>query len=146
MDEKVLEDIEFHQETASSDDNSPLHLIREKEMEITGRVLTAKREAEDIVAAARKKAVETTRKVEEESEVLAVEQEKKVLVEVQKEIEQVAAEAVSDSRRSREASGRAYRQSSQVRRGDRHKRLVPRVGHAGGPRGVLASARTNGKS
>lgn len=97
MDEKVLDEIEFHQETVSTDDNSPLHLIREKEMEITGRVLTAKREAEDIVVAARKKAVETTRKAEEESEVLVAEQEKKVLGEVQKEIEQIAVDAGSES-------------------------------------------------
>lgn len=87
MDEKVLEELEFHQETVSTDANSPLHLIREKEMEITGRVLTAKREAEDIVAAARKKAVETLHKAEEESELLVVDRQKVVLTEVQREIE-----------------------------------------------------------
>ena len=89
MDEKVLEDIEFHQETVSADTNSPLHLIREKEMEITGRVLTAKREAEDIVTAARKKAVETVRKSDEESDQLASEHAKTVQSEVEREIELV---------------------------------------------------------
>lgn len=87
MDDKVLEELEFHQETVASDTNSPLHLIREKEMEITGRVLTAKREAEDIVTAARKKAVETVRKAEDEGEKLAADQQKAVLAEVDKEIE-----------------------------------------------------------
>lgn len=89
MEDKVLEEIEFHQETVASDANSPLHLIREKEMEITGRVLTAKREAEEIVARARKKAVETTRRAEEESEQLAETHEQGVLSEVEREIELV---------------------------------------------------------
>jgi len=89
VEDKVLEDIEFHQDTVASDANSPLHLIREKEMEITGRVLTAKREAEEIVARARKKAVEVTRRAEEQSEQLASEHEKTVLAEVEREIELV---------------------------------------------------------
>ena len=59
VDDKVLEELEFHQETVATDANSPLHLIREKEMEISGRVLAAKQEAEEIVARARKQAVET---------------------------------------------------------------------------------------
>lgn len=96
MDEKVLEELEFHQETVSTDANSPLHLIREKEMEITGRVLTAKREAEEIVAAARKKAVETVRHAEEESERLAAEHQKTVLAEVEREIELIGESADKD--------------------------------------------------
>ena len=56
MDEKVVEELEFHQQTvAEPTTNSPLHLIREKEMEISGRVLAAKREADEIVADARKR-------------------------------------------------------------------------------------------
>ncbi len=39
MDDKVAENIQFHQETVETDQNSPLHLIREKEIEISGRVL-----------------------------------------------------------------------------------------------------------
>ena len=96
MDEKVLEEIEFHQDTVSSDSNSPLQLIREKEMEITGRVLTAKREAEEILAAARKKAVEVTRTSEEESERLVAQHEKDVLAEVDREIEQIKESAESE--------------------------------------------------
>lgn len=96
MDEKVLEEIEFHQDTVSSDSNSPLQLIREKEMEITGRVLTAKREAEELVATARKKAVETTHRSEEESERLVAQHEKDVLAEVDREIEQIKENAGSE--------------------------------------------------
>lgn len=96
MEEKVLEEIQFHQDTVSRDANSPLHLIREKEMEISGRVLAAKKEAEEIVAAARKKAVEVVQSAEEEGTKLAAAHEKTVLADVEKEIEAVKAGAVSD--------------------------------------------------
>lgn len=89
VEDKVLEEIQFHQETLSRDANSPLHLIREKEMEISGRVLAAKREAEETVASARKKAVAVVQKAEEDGNQLAVEHEKKVLADVEKEIESI---------------------------------------------------------
>lgn len=89
MEDKVLEEIQFHQDTVSRDANSPLHLIREKEMEISGRVLAAKREAEETIANARKKAVASIQKAEEEGNKLAQEHEKKVLADVEKEIESV---------------------------------------------------------
>lgn len=56
--ENVVEEIRMHQETIAADVNSPLQLIREKELEISGRILAAKREADAIVADARKKAAE----------------------------------------------------------------------------------------
>ncbi|MDO8986868.1 MAG: V-type ATPase subunit subunit G family protein [Coriobacteriia bacterium] len=96
MEEKVLEEIQFHQDTVSRDANSPLHLIREKEMEISGRVLAAKKEAEEIVATARKKAVEVIQAAEEEGTRLASAHEKTVLADVQKEIEAVREGAVTD--------------------------------------------------
>ncbi len=96
MEEKVLEEIQFHQDTVSRDANSPLHLIREKEMEISGRVLAAKKEAEEIVATARKKAVEVVQAAEDEGTRLAAEHEKKVLKEVDAEIEAIKAGAVTD--------------------------------------------------
>lgn len=96
MEEKVLEEIQFHQDTVSRDANSPLHLIREKEMEISGRVLAAKKEAEEIVATARKKAVEVIQAAEEEGTRLASEHEKIVLADVQKEIETVGKDAVTE--------------------------------------------------
>ena len=97
MEEKVLEEIQFHQDTVSRDANSPLHLIREKEMEISGRVLAAKKEAEEIVATARKKAVEVIQAAEEEGTRLASAQEKTVLADVQREIEAVGEGAVADT-------------------------------------------------
>ncbi len=97
MDDKVLEELKFHQETLESDAHSPLHLIREKEMEISGRVLAAKREAEEIVSAARKKSIEVVAKAEEQSQVLAREREKEVLEEVDREIVKVKAEAETEA-------------------------------------------------
>jgi vacuolar-type H+-ATPase subunit H len=97
VDEKVLEELKFHQETIESDAHSPLHLIREKEMEISGRVLAAKREAEEIVSAARKKAVEVVAKAEEQSRDLAREREKQVLDEVDREIEKIGADATTEA-------------------------------------------------
>lgn len=64
MDEKVVEEIRMHKETIATDSNTPLHLIREKEIEISGRVLAAKRQADEIVADARKKAAELVAKAE----------------------------------------------------------------------------------
>lgn len=93
MDEKVLEELKFHQDTVEADAHSPLHLIREKEMEISGRVLAAKREAEEIVSAARKKAIDVVAKAEEQSQVLAREREQQVLEEVDREIVQIKADA-----------------------------------------------------
>lgn len=93
MDEKVLEELQFHQDTIEADAHSPLHLIREKEMEISGRVLAAKREAEEIVSAARKKAIDVVAKAEEQSQVLAREREQQVLEEVDREIVQIKADA-----------------------------------------------------
>jgi len=66
VDDRVVEDIKLHQETIATDSNSPLHQIREKELEISGRVLTAKRQADEIIAAARKKAAEVMAAAERE--------------------------------------------------------------------------------
>lgn len=93
MEDKVLEEIQFHQDTVARDANSPLHLIREKEMEISGRVLAAKREAEETVANARKKAVAVVQKAEEEGSKLAKEHEKKILADVESQIEKIRTDA-----------------------------------------------------
>lgn len=66
MDENVVEEIKMHQETIATDSNSPLHLIREKELEISGRMLTAKRSADTVIADARKQAAEVVAKAEAE--------------------------------------------------------------------------------
>lgn len=97
MDEKVLEEIEFHQETVSTDENSPLHLIREKEMEISGRVLSAKKEAEDIVSEARRKAATIVSKAEQEGSDLAAKQEETVEADVEREIGEIKSAAERDA-------------------------------------------------
>lgn len=68
MDEKVLEEIRFHQDVVNKDANSPLYQIREKELEIHGRVLAAKAQAENIVMEARQKAADLVAQAETESE------------------------------------------------------------------------------
>jgi len=95
-DKKKLEELEFHQETVGADANSPLHLIREKEMEISGRVLAAKQEAEDIVAAARKRAVETTQKAEADGAEQAKERAAEMLASVEQDIESVKTDSAGD--------------------------------------------------
>ncbi len=93
MDEKVLEDYELQKETVVVDANSPLHLIREKEMEISGRILVAKKEAEEIVAEARRKAVDIVKKAEVEGEALSAEEEKRVNAQVERDLAQVREDA-----------------------------------------------------
>lgn len=92
MDDKVLEELRIHQESVTKDSSSPLHLIREKELEISGRVLAARKDAEEIVSVARRKAVETTASAQEDAEKLAAEREKEVLVEVDSEIQRLREE------------------------------------------------------
>ena len=86
VNDDVLDKIEFHQKTISRDANSPLHLIREKEMEISGRVLGAKRIAEETVADARKKALEKISAAEEEGARQAQSREKEITEKAQAEI------------------------------------------------------------
>lgn len=97
MDENALEELKFHQETVESDAHSPLHLIREKEMEISGRVLAAKREAEEIVTAARKTAVDVVARAEEESLGLGREREQQVAVQTEREVAKVKEDAEAEA-------------------------------------------------
>lgn len=105
MDDKVLEEYQFHKETVVADVNSPLHLIREKEMEISGRVLAAKKEAEEIVAAARRKAVEIVQQAETEGERLSDEEEKRVEAQVTTDVAKVREEAEREVETLRDAVG-----------------------------------------
>jgi len=96
VDEKVLEEIQFHTETVASDANSPLHLIREKEMEISGRVLAAKKHAEEIVAEARRSAVAVLQEAQEEGSRLSAEREVEVRSEIERETLRIFAQADGD--------------------------------------------------
>jgi regulator of protease activity HflC (stomatin/prohibitin superfamily) len=75
--QESLEHIRMYQDAMKKEaPDSPLFLIREKELEISGHVLSAKKKAEQIVADARKKASETLSQAETEGERAAREVEK----------------------------------------------------------------------
>ena len=85
MDEKVVEEIRMHQETVATEANSPLHRIREKELEFSGRVLSAKREADEALATARKKAAEIAAAAEAEGGSGAADREREILADAEAE-------------------------------------------------------------
>jgi vacuolar-type H+-ATPase subunit H len=97
VDENVVEEIRLHQETIASDNNSPLHLIREKELEISGRVLSAKREADEIVATARKKAAEIVSTAEAEGGAGAADREKVIREEAAREADRLRQAALAEA-------------------------------------------------
>jgi vacuolar-type H+-ATPase subunit H len=86
MDEKVLEEIRFHQDAISQDVNSPLFQIREKEMEISGRIFSARTQAEKMIGDARQRGLEIVRNAQADSERLAKEHAETVLAEVESSI------------------------------------------------------------
>lgn len=98
MDDTVVNDIKLHQETIAADTNSPLHQIREKELEISGRVLSAKRQADEVVAAARKKAAELLAKAENEGGVGAEASERAIKDESQRETSRLRDGAAQEAR------------------------------------------------
>lgn len=97
MDEKVVEEIRMHKETIATDSNTPLHLIREKEIEISGRVLAAKRQADEIVTEARKKAAELVAKAEAEGGAGAAEIEKSIQQRADEEAVRLRADAKAEA-------------------------------------------------
>jgi vacuolar-type H+-ATPase subunit H len=87
-----LEHIKAYREAIKNETpNSPLYLIREKELEISGSVLSAKKKAEQIVAESRKKAAETLSKAESEGESAAREVEKRMIAEAEDEAAKILA-------------------------------------------------------
>jgi vacuolar-type H+-ATPase subunit H len=97
VDEKVIDDIEMHKETIATDSNTPLHLIREKELEISGRVLAAKRQADEIVTEARKTAADVVAKAEAEGGAGAQASEKVILANAEKEASDLRAAAKAEA-------------------------------------------------
>jgi vacuolar-type H+-ATPase subunit H len=84
--QESLDHIRLYQEAMKKEaPDSPLFLIREKELEISGHVLSAKKKSEQIVADARKKASETLSQAESEGERAAREVEKTIITEAEKE-------------------------------------------------------------
>lgn len=84
--QESLENIKFYQDVIKKEvPDSPLYMIREKELEISGSVLSAKKKAEQIVADARKKASETLSEAEAEGTRAAREVEAKMIADAEKE-------------------------------------------------------------
>lgn len=101
--DKVVENIEMHEQTISTDSNTPLQLIREKELEISGRVLAAKRQADEVVSKARKEAAEIVGSAELASGETATAREKAIMQQAESEAAAVrtAAEAEAAELRAR---------------------------------------------
>jgi vacuolar-type H+-ATPase subunit H len=97
--DKSVDELRLHQETIATDVNTPLHLIREKELEISGRVLTAKREADEIVADARKKAAELVSKAEQEGGAGAAKQDAVIRAKADEESAKLRSEASAEAER-----------------------------------------------
>jgi vacuolar-type H+-ATPase subunit H len=91
VEDKVLEEMQIHQSALKRDPNSPLFLIREKEMEISGRMLAARQEAERTVAEGRRKVAEIIGKAETEAEALAREHEVTRVADAEREAESIRA-------------------------------------------------------
>jgi vacuolar-type H+-ATPase subunit H len=84
--QKSLEHIRQVQDAMKKEaPDSPLHLIREKELVIAGHVLSAKKKSEQIVADARRNASETLSAAESAGEKAARDVEKKMIAEAEKE-------------------------------------------------------------
>lgn len=94
MDEKVLEEIRFHSDAVSRDANSPLFQIREKEMEISGRVFAARNQADKMISDARQRALEIVKNAQADAERLAKEHADTVLAEVETSIDDVKSKGV----------------------------------------------------
>jgi vacuolar-type H+-ATPase subunit H len=103
VDDKVLEEIRFHQDVVEHDSSSPLHRIREKEMEISGRVLAAKQQADEIVSSARRQAADIVSKAEGEGDKLAKDSENKAVAEAEKEAAAIRAAAQKEAASLEEA-------------------------------------------
>lgn len=86
VDETVIEELEFHQQTVATDENTPLHLIREKELEISGRVLAAKRGADEVVAEARQKAAALITAAQDEARGISEIRRKDIRTELERQI------------------------------------------------------------
>lgn len=89
-------DLKFHQQTVANDSHSPLHLIREKELEISGRMLAAKRNADEVVSDARKRAAAVVAAAQDEAKELAVARDKVVTAELEEQVKRIHADADRD--------------------------------------------------
>ena len=99
MDDNVVEQIQMHQETIATDMNTPLHLIREKELEISGQVLAAKRIADEIVAEARKKSAELVSTAEAEGGAGAADRDAAILAKAEEDAAKLRTDAAAEAKK-----------------------------------------------
>lgn len=97
MDEKVLEEIRVHQDAATRDANSPLFQIREKEMEISGRVFAARNQADKMISDARQRSLEIVRNAHADADRLAKEHTEKVHADLEGSIADVNTQGAADT-------------------------------------------------
>jgi len=99
VDDNVVEQIQMHQETIATDANTPLHLIREKELEISGQVLAAKRIADEIVAEARKKSAELVSTAEAEGGAGAADRDAAILAKAEEDAAKLRTDASAEAKK-----------------------------------------------
>jgi vacuolar-type H+-ATPase subunit H len=95
-DSKQLGNIREREQLIEQDATTPLHLIRQKELELSGRVLKAREQAAETVTAARKQAAEIVARAETEAETEAKAWEEKRMAAAHAEADSVRA-GVKDS-------------------------------------------------
>lgn len=96
MDEKVLEEIRLHQDVVAKDANSPLYQIREKELEISGRVLAARNQAERLIADAHDRAAALLKAEQERAATLAQEKSTEVAEATDRALAGIAEQGAND--------------------------------------------------
>ena len=90
IEQESLDHIKFYQDVLKKEvSDSPLYLIREKELEISGRVLAAKKKVERIVADARKKATETLASAGADGEAAGHEVERRMIADAEQEASKI---------------------------------------------------------
>ena len=89
--DRQLDELKLHAQAMSADAQSPLVQIREKELEIRGRVMEAQKEAEKIVADARGRSATLIEEASREGERAASEHYKTELATVDDEVRELAA-------------------------------------------------------
>ena len=93
MDEdKRLDSIREAEDLIGTDSTTPLHLIREKELELSGRIFGAREKAAETVSAARKQAAEVISHAERDSEAEAKAYEEQRMTQAHEEAEAIRAE------------------------------------------------------
>jgi vacuolar-type H+-ATPase subunit H len=93
----VAGDVEAIREGEHAEASTPIELIRQKETELSGRVLAAKREADEIVADARKQAVAIVESATAESVADARERATKKAAEADAQAKTLIGEAEQDA-------------------------------------------------